>query len=102
MTRLLPLLLLLLAAPASSAEPRSKQAIAAFRKVNVCPSTGKFAGACPGYVIDHPYSRCLGGPDIPENMRWQTVIEAQIKDVFERDMCAWKRKLEAAATAAKP
>ena len=75
---------------------RNSKVVSAFKEVNACPSTGKLGDhPCPGFVVDHPWSLCLGGPDIVENMRWQSNIEAQIKDVFERDMCAVKRKLEA-------
>jgi len=84
--------LLLIAAVAHARDPKQ---VAAFRKDHPCPSTGKTTGVCNGYVIDHVWSLCLGGPDIPENMKWQTDVESYLKDVFERDMCAMKRKLEA-------
>lgn len=73
---------------------RNPAVVAAFRKTHPCPATGKTDGACDGWVVDHVWSLCLGGPDKVENMRWQSAIESQIKDVFERDMCAMKRTLE--------
>lgn len=79
---------------ASLAFARDPAQVRAFRKDHPCPATGKTTGPCSGYVIDHVWSLCLGGPDIPENMRWQTDVESYLKDVFERDMCAMKRKLE--------
>jgi hypothetical protein len=37
-------------------------------------------GACPGYVIDHVEGAQAGAADVPSNMQWQTVQEAQAKD----------------------
>ena len=54
-----------------------------FKKLNACPSTGKTNGFCPGYVIDHIKPLKRGGLDIPENMQWQTIDEAKLKDKLE-------------------
>jgi hypothetical protein len=54
---------------------RSAAAKRAFRKQHPCPSTGKIAGNCPGYEIDHVTPLCCGGTDAPENMRWLTTAE---------------------------
>jgi hypothetical protein len=62
---------------------RSAAAKAAFKKSHPCPSTGKSRGACPGYVIDHVKPLKRGGRDAPDNMQWQTVQEAKIKDRTE-------------------
>ena len=73
---------------------RDPAQVRTFRKDHPCPATGKTDGACPGWIIDHVYSLCLGGPDIPENMAWQAYDESLVKDKYEKQMCAMKRKLE--------
>lgn len=84
------------AGPVGVATPRDPATVYAFRKANACPSTGKLGmGACPGWVVDHVLPLCLGGPDVVQNMQWQEVRQSYIKDVFERQMCATKKKLEA-------
>ena len=62
---------------------RSSVAKHAFKHSHPCPSTGKGSGTCPGYVIDHVHPLKRGGPDAPENMQWQTVQDAKIKDRTE-------------------
>lgn len=84
---------LMFASLASAAE-RKASTVREFRKVNECPATGKLEGPCPGWVVDHVWSLCLGGPDIVDNMRWQPAEESYKKDVIERQMCAMKSKLE--------
>lgn len=81
--------LLLLAAPAFARDPKQ---VVAFKKDHPCPATGT-AGTCNGWVVDHVIPLCLGGPDTPANMKWQTKTESYLKDVFEREMCEMKRKL---------
>src|ERR1043165_9333406 len=54
-----------------------------FRKTHACPATGKFKGACPGYVVDHIIALCKGGKDVPENMQWQSKADAKAKDKVE-------------------
>lgn len=51
---------------------RSQGAIHSFRKGNVCPSTGKTTGKCPGYEVDHVKPLACGGADDPSNMQWLT------------------------------
>lgn len=62
---------------------RSSEAKHAFKKSHPCPSTGKPKGTCPGYVIDHIQALKHGGRDTPENMQWQTVQAAKLKDRTE-------------------
>lgn len=62
---------------------RSYKAKNAFRRKNPCPGTGKTTGKCRDYVIDHIIALKRGGADEPENMQWQTVEEARIKDRWE-------------------
>lgn len=67
--------------------PRSSSAKAEFKRMQLCPSTGRPRGACPGYIIDHVVPLCAGGPDAPGNMQWQTVEAAKLKDRDERRQC---------------
>ncbi|MCC7111517.1 MAG: YHYH domain-containing protein [Deltaproteobacteria bacterium] len=61
--------------PASGAVKRSAAAKTAFRRTHPCPSTGKIAGACPGYHVDHVKPLACGGIDDPSNMQWLTAAE---------------------------
>jgi hypothetical protein len=91
MTRLLALLLLL-ALPAQAEEHRSAKVLADFQRAHPCPATGKTTGACPGWIKDHKWPLCAGGPDAVDNLQWQTVEEAKKKDVLEKRVCAKLRK----------
>jgi hypothetical protein len=57
--------------------------VIAFQRANPCPSTGKNAGACPGYVVDHVVPLMRAGADNPSNMQWQTLEDAEAKDRVE-------------------
>lgn len=72
---------------ASAAAPRSAAARLEFKRHNPCPSTGRSAGSCPGYVIDHMHPLCAGGADAPLNMQWQEAAQAKVKDRDERALC---------------
>jgi hypothetical protein len=80
--------LLLMATHAHATTARGTEAPRLFRKYNACPSTGKFTGACPGWVMDHLKSLRCGGLDVPENLWWMTTAEAKVKDRQE-DEC-WR------------
>jgi hypothetical protein len=54
-----------------------------FAKANPCPLTGARTVSCKGYVIDHIVALCKGGVDHSNNMQWQTVVDAKIKDKTE-------------------
>lgn len=68
--------------PAASSHPssssqrapivRSRAAVAAFRRSHPCPATGRTAGACPGWEVDHVVPLACGGPDTVPNMQWLT------------------------------
>jgi membrane associated rhomboid family serine protease len=62
---------------------RSRAAKNAFEREHPCPSTGKNAGPCPGYVVDHVNPLECGGADSPSNMQWQTAANAKTKDKTE-------------------
>ena len=78
--------------PAYAKQPRNKEAIREFRATHPCPSTGRYAGHCTGWIIDHRVALCVGGVDEPTNMRWQTFDKSHLKDKWE---CrpGWQKKL---------
>ena len=49
---------------------RSAAVIAQFKRIHPCPSTGKTAGACPGWQIDHIIPLAVGGCDAILNMQY--------------------------------
>ena len=63
---------------------RSSAARDAFKRQQTCPSTGRSAGACPGYIIDHVKPLECGGADDPSNIHWQTIADGRAKDKTER------------------
>ncbi len=84
---------LALAPVASAKVERSPKVAAQFWRANPCPSTGKRWGACPGWVKDHIDPLCNGGPDAVENMQWQTIADAKVKDRWERSICRAKQAI---------
>jgi hypothetical protein len=87
---LLLLPVLATAAPARDAHgriARSHKAVAEFKRVHPCPSTGKVRGRCSGWVVDHVTALACNGVDRPENMQWQSVADAKAKDKWERIGC---------------
>lgn len=76
-------ILLLSATPTDARVLRSHRAVADFKRMEPCPSTGLARGRCPGWVIDHRVALCVGGADAPGNMRWMTVAAAKSKDRWE-------------------
>jgi hypothetical protein len=54
-----------------------------FQREHPCPANGATRGACPGYVVDHIRALKHGGADSPENMQWESVAEARVKDRVE-------------------
>lgn len=68
---------------------RSAAARTQFVKLYPCPSTGKTAGACPGWAVDHVIPLACGGCDQVGNMQWlpariKSASGAHAKDRFER------------------
>ncbi len=86
------LALVLFAAVPSPIAKRDPKQVSAFRKVNACPSTQKVTGACKGWVVDHIIPLCWGGEDKPANMAWEEVRQSYLKDRFEREACAMKKR----------
>ena len=82
------ILCLTIAAPQVSAKAdRSAKVLREFKLQNPCPSTGEAKGSCPGYIIDHIEPLCAGGADAVENLQWQTVEDAKVKDKQEWERC---------------
>lgn len=73
------------------ATERSSTITSRFRAANACPSTGKFIGPCPGWIMDHMKPLRCGGPDSVENIMWQTIEEAKAKDRTESQCWRWYR-----------
>lgn len=70
---------------------RDRGQVRAFKAHNACPSTDKFRGSCPGFVVDHIVPLCAGGFDGPKNMQWQSYADSRVKDGREIRFCACKR-----------
>lgn len=83
MKRLLLILLILCAVLAVARTKRSRAVRRQFQIVHPCPSTGKKAGPCPGYIADHIIPLCKHGEDSVKNLQWQTVADAKAKDRIE-------------------
>jgi hypothetical protein len=83
------IVMLILATPVHARDPKQ---VAAFRKLKPCPSTKKATGPCPDWVVDHIVPLCWGGDDLPGNMQWQEKRASYLKDKFEREACALKKK----------
>lgn len=73
--------------------PRSKAAVAEFKRQNPCPATGLRKGKCPGYQVDHIIPLKCAGPDRPENMQWLSVQEHKAKTRREAKLCRHLREI---------
>jgi hypothetical protein len=83
--QIVALALLVFVPSAAGRDARSHAAKRDFVAANPCPSTGSHkVKNCRGYIIDHVNPLCAGGPDAANNMQWQTVGDARIKDRHER------------------
>jgi len=63
---------------------RSVAVMNAFKKAHACPSTGKNAGACPGWVMDHVIPLDCGGCDAIGNLQWLPTEMWRMKSKWER------------------
>jgi hypothetical protein len=70
---------------------RSSAARDAFQRLHPCPATGKTAGPCPGWQVDHiiPLASC--GCDSVTNMQWLPVSLKTCAGVACKDR--WERRI---------
>jgi hypothetical protein len=66
---------------------RSRKVLSIFRATVPCPATGEVGKRCKGYVIDHKIALACCGSDTIENMQYQTIADAKLKDKWERKLC---------------
>jgi hypothetical protein len=80
--------------PAKIAPPRSphEQAKIDFRRTHPCPSTGRDAGSCPGYVIGYLTPLACDGPDSPFNMIWRTTEAEKAARKAEKSVCTTSKQ----------
>lgn len=83
-----------------AAEARDPAQVRAFRKTHPCPATAKTRGPCPGYVVDHIIPLAVYGPDRPDNMQWQAVAAAKVKDRLEYE--AYRNRVKAEGQCRQP
>ena len=89
--RLFVVALLVLAALAAEAFPRSSVVLRDFQREQPCPSTGAPRGACPGFQIDHVQPLCAGGADAVENLQWLSVRDHALKT--QRDVAGCRGRV---------
>lgn len=99
MFRSVALSLLLVATATQAQIQRSAAEVLAFKRANLCPSTGVRRGACPGWQVDHTIPLCAGGLDKASNMTWLTVEDHRFKTFTDVRECRKLARL--AATRAK-
>jgi hypothetical protein len=79
---------LILATP-SDAKPRAPDpAVVGFKQAHPCPATGKFKGACPGYVVANAMPACA---DEAAQLQWQTLAQARESGSWEKQYCQFRR-----------
>lgn len=82
-----PFLLALLVSAGAAIAQRSPAVRAEFQRLHPCPSTGKPAGACPGWQADHREALICGGRDEVANMQWLTIEAHKEKTRVEVKLC---------------
>lgn len=82
--------------------PRNQPEIAAFKRANPCPATGRRLGPCPGHQVDHADPICAGGRDRRENMQWLTTQEHRWKTRSDLRMCRLHRRTNGQGHATLP
>ena len=90
---------LALPAPADARVARNAGVMRRFSETVPCPATGQVRRSCPGYTRDHFIPLCAGGDDAFENIWFEDMGRAEIKDRFEDRLCARLRRGADRATA---
>lgn len=72
---------------------RSAKELRAFRHGNACPATGRRAGACPDWAVDHVEPLCSGGEDKAANMQWISGPDHRFKTLVDVRECRKLRRL---------
>ena len=67
---------------------RDWRVVAAYRKLNPCPSTGLHTGACPGWALNHTCPLACGCVDAAWNLSWMRNDVKLIVDGYERKISA--------------
>ncbi len=70
-----------------TAAERSRALRAEFMRSHPCPSTGRTAGACPGWQVDHREALICGGRDELANPHWLTIEAHKAKTRAEVKLC---------------
>lgn len=70
---------------------RSAEPVRAFRALYACPSTGRYAGACPGWALDHVVPLACGGCDAVGNLQWLPVETKSAAGSLPKDR--WERRV---------
>lgn len=65
------------------AQVRSRAVVAEFKRLAPCPATGKPAGPCQGWEVDHVTPLKCGGSDAVANLQWLTTAEHRKKTARE-------------------
>ena len=90
---------LALPTPAGARVARNAGVMRQFSETVPCPATGQIQRSCPGYTRDHFIPLCAGGDDAFENIWFEDMGRAEIKDRFEDRLCARLRRGVDRATA---
>lgn len=72
----------------------SQSALFEFKRQYPCPATGSTKGACKGYLISHVTPLACGGTDQLENLQWQMIAQAKLKNKSEVKACGKSKTLE--------
>ena len=78
--------------PAHPRIERSAAEVAAFKRENPCPSTGRRRGSCPGWHVDHITALCMGGEDQRGNMHWLSEDDHRFKTAVDIRECRRLKK----------
>lgn len=70
---------------------RNTAVVREFRQLYPCPSTGRSAGACPGWAVDHVIPLVCGGCDSVANLQWLPLAIKSASGTLPKDR--WERRV---------